>query len=198
MKSCNNHKLKHNQMKPLTPDWVHLIKNQPNKGLNLVYNQFKNPFCNWVKTKGDFSSYDAADIFQSSVTILHQNITLGKVDSLECIKSYLFAIGKNKISEKLRANKKRIKLSNSLKNKPPYILNEDNVQHSDEEKMNSANNALEKLGDPCKTVIRLYYIEEYSLEEIAKIMGYKNKETVKTKKYKCINRLRKLIKEEKH
>jgi RNA polymerase sigma factor (sigma-70 family) len=45
--------------------------------------------------------------------------------------------------------------------------------------------ALEKLGDPCKKLLLLFYWDEYSLEQIAAAMGFANAETVKSKKYQC-------------
>ena len=45
--------------------------------------------------------------------------------------------------------------------------------------------ALERLGDPCKTLLVLYYWEELTTEEIAVKLGYANSDTVKSKKYQC-------------
>ena len=60
-------------------------------------------------------------------------------------------------------------------------------------KLSSA--AMETLGDPCKTLLLLYYWEEKSQEEIAAQMGFANAATVKSKKYTCKKILAKILKE---
>ena len=54
---------------------------------------------------------------------------------------------------------------------------------------------LEKLGDPCKRLLLLYYKEGLSMQQIADQLGYKNSDTAKNQKCKCIVRLRNLFKE---
>ena len=54
--------------------------------------------------------------------------------------------------------------------------------------------AMELLGDPCKSVLIYYYFNQMSMSEIADRMNYSNANTVKVKKYKCKKRLDVLIK----
>ena len=53
--------------------------------------------------------------------------------------------------------------------------------------------ALQKIGDPCKMLLEKFYFEGLKLDELLGIMKYANKDTLKTKKYKCIQRLKKLM-----
>jgi RNA polymerase sigma factor (sigma-70 family) len=55
--------------------------------------------------------------------------------------------------------------------------------------------AIEKLGDPCRTLLTLYYWEELPQEEIAQKMGFANAATVKSKKYSCKKMLEKILKD---
>jgi DNA-directed RNA polymerase specialized sigma24 family protein len=55
--------------------------------------------------------------------------------------------------------------------------------------------ALEKLGEPCRTLLLLFYWEELSMDEIAGRLGFANAETAKSKKYQCKKELQRLLKE---
>jgi len=55
---------------------------------------------------------------------------------------------------------------------------------------------LQLLGDPCKTLLELYYYKRLSMAQITSSMDYKNVDTTKNLKYKCIKRLRRLFEEE--
>jgi len=54
-------------------------------------------------------------------------------------------------------------------------------------------NALQKIGEPCKSLLEAFYIEKKSMPEIAGIFGYTNADNAKTQKYKCLIRLKKLF-----
>ncbi len=54
-------------------------------------------------------------------------------------------------------------------------------------------NALNKIGDPCKSILEAYYIQKKSMPEIADIFGYTNADNAKTQNYKCLLRLKKIF-----
>ena len=62
-----------------------------------------------------------------------------------------------------------------------------------EEHIELAKSCLEKLGDPCKSILELFYYHKMSMEDIQQHAGYKNSATAKNIKYKCLRRLRKLF-----
>jgi DNA-directed RNA polymerase specialized sigma subunit len=45
-----------------------------------------------------------------------------------------------------------------------------------------------KMNDTCKQILNLFYYEKKSMEEIATILNYKNADTVKSKKSRCISK----------
>ena len=56
--------------------------------------------------------------------------------------------------------------------------------------------AVAKLGEPCRTLLVLFYWEERSLQEIARQMHFANTDTVKSKKYQCKKSLEKILSDE--
>ncbi|WP_026764107.1 RNA polymerase sigma factor [Sediminibacterium salmoneum] len=53
----------------------------------------------------------------------------------------------------------------------------------------------EKMGVHCKKILQLFYYEEKKLEEIVHLLGYENKDVVKSQKSRCIKQLKTLIAE---
>ncbi|MGB6649412.1 MAG: sigma-70 family RNA polymerase sigma factor, partial [Bacteroidota bacterium] len=49
------------------------------------------------------------------------------------------------------------------------------------------------LGEPCRTLLLLFYWEERSMGEIAVELGFANADTAKSKKYQCKKALEKLL-----
>ena len=49
---------------------------------------------------------------------------------------------------------------------------------------------MENLGEPCKTILKDFYIYKLSMEEISDKFGYTNSDNAKTQKYKCLQRLK--------
>ena len=58
---------------------------------------------------------------------------------------------------------------------------------------NKMGEALKLLGEPCKTIIEDFYINNRSMKEICEDFGYTNADNAKTQKYKCLQRLKKLF-----
>ena len=54
-------------------------------------------------------------------------------------------------------------------------------------------NALAKIGEPCKGLLEAFYINKKQMQEIAVLFNYTNADNAKTQKYKCLNRLKKLF-----
>lgn len=54
-------------------------------------------------------------------------------------------------------------------------------------------NAMSKIGEPCKSLLDAYYIQKKNMQEIATDFGYTNADNAKTQKYKCLVRLKKLF-----
>jgi DNA-directed RNA polymerase specialized sigma24 family protein len=53
--------------------------------------------------------------------------------------------------------------------------------------------ALQKIGEPCKSLLEAFYLEKKSMPEIAEMFGYTNADNAKTQKYKCLLRLKKIF-----
>ena len=131
---------------------------------------------------------DALDVFQVSVVILYDNVITGKLEKLTSgIHTYIKGIARNKALELIRATKNRSG-AHHFSYMQVYV-EEENDTAILEDQLTAAIQSLDNLGDPCKSLLQLYYYYDLSVEDITIKLGYKNADTTKNQKYKCLKRL---------
>jgi RNA polymerase sigma-70 factor (ECF subfamily) len=168
-------------------DWIQYIKRNEDQALKEIYFRFKDPCTRWIESHFNCDRDEAEEIFQLSVVILYDNIVSGKLTILSSdLQFYLNGIAKNKAFELIRKKQNTISLDDSLV--LFHYVNED-PDSEYEDQLQLASQALEALGEPCKSLLELYYYNELNMEEIASQLGYKNSDTAKNQKYKCLKRL---------
>jgi len=171
-------------------------KENGEKELKEIYNLYRNEFLSWAVRNYSCSDEDAKEVFQQVMVIFYENIIVGKVTEITTqVKTYLFSIGKNKIQELLRMKTRRASYSHD-----DYLMNTEHFYGDEEdnyeETVHKVNKRLEELGDPCKSILVQYYYHRRNMQEIAEKFNYKNSDTVKNLKYKCLQRLKKICEPE--
>ncbi len=175
-------------------DIIHRIQNSDDSVFTELYRSFRDEFVIWISRKQRINEQDACDVFQNAVVIFYQNVKSGKITHLtSSVKTYLFGIGLNKGREWRR------KESKIASEEPSPLLLEsmmDSYEAKEKEELEDQiklmYSALRKIGDPCKSILELYYFQRLTMEEIASLNGYSGSSSVKTQKYKCMARLRKI------
>jgi RNA polymerase sigma factor (sigma-70 family) len=164
--------------------------------LGFVYEKFRAEFLHWICREYNCSIEDGKDIYQVSILIFYDNVKSGKLEHLiSSIKTYLFGIGKNVAKENMRKAKRHTPI-NQEKWLKEYLIDDTETSPIEEDVFSTAKKAVEKLGQPCQKLIELFYYEKKSMDEISSILNYKNAETAKNQKCKCMARLRKLFEQE--
>jgi RNA polymerase sigma factor (sigma-70 family) len=169
---------------------IEQIQSGDHKAIERIYKQFKEEFLDF-SSRFAISEEDAVDIYQDSIVVLYENILSGKLTSFtSSVKTYLFAIGKYKIY-------------NSLKVKPiiediddyKYILKEEDNEEFllQEQNIEKLRRAYRQLGGRCQEVIKLFYYENQTIEEIKERLDYTTKDVVKSQKSRCIKQIRELL-----
>lgn len=135
---------------------------------------------------------DAADLFQETVIVLYEKIKKGNFE-LQCLlKTFLYSVARRLWLKKLQQQQRYISQADGL---AETILVEDEIEshlklQNDFYLMESSMN---KIGEPCKSLLQAYYLQKKHMNEIAQEFGYTNADNAKTQKYKCLVRLKKLF-----
>jgi RNA polymerase sigma factor (sigma-70 family) len=175
---------------------VHLVHSGDGAGLSFVYEKYRREFISWIRKFSNCSLEEAQEYYQAATLILYENIVSQKVTELQSsLKTYLFGIGKN-LTYQYHRKSKRLE-----KAKAEYMIEleiaGDPLPGAHRElNLNLVIKALTLIGQPCHQLLDFFYFSKKSMEEISASMGYKNPETAKNQKYKCMERLRKLVEDE--
>lgn len=161
--------------------------------IRLLYREYQPDFIAWTRKTFGLAPDEAREIFQESVVTLYENVINGKlVDVKSSIKTYLFAIGKNKTFEFLRRKGRIESLDNLSRSQEPVDEAVAGFE-SDSEMMRRQKimkECVRELGQACQDILTLYYFQQLSLVQICEKLQYKNEETVKSQKFKCMQQLR--------
>lgn len=135
---------------------------------------------------------DAADLFQDVVVVLFEK-SKQPLFELNCqLRTFIYSVARRLWLKKLQPNQRLVIQSDSLEETVP--VEEEIESHlKKQDNFNIMEQALSKIGEPCKSLLEAYYIQMKHMHEIAASFGYTNADNAKTQKYKCLVRLKKLF-----
>jgi RNA polymerase sigma factor (sigma-70 family) len=136
---------------------------------------------------------DAEDILQEALIVLWEKVRSGSFEYRAKLSTYIYATAKNLWFRRLAQRRHEVPGTNdnfetAAEDATPVELLEET------ERITAVQETMEKIGNPCRDILLLYYWEERSMEEIAVKLGFANADTVKSKKYQCKKMLEQLVK----
>ncbi len=179
-------------------DWIKGVDSDAESFFEHLYSEYRESCSKWLQANYNIRPENAPDIFQQAILILYDNIQLKKVQFQEDtkVKTYLYGIAKNLAMSNIRYIKKWSQV-NEPEKVFDVILDQDSMVQDENDnaksKVLSLNKALESIGESCKKLLTLFYYHSLKMNEIAEKLNYTNASTAKAQKYKCIQRLKKLV-----
>ncbi len=160
------------------------------EALEEVYTKYREGFVHWITNTHQCTRDEAIEVFQYSILTFYENVVEGTFEEMKSagVKTYLYSIGKNKLLGDYRKSLK-VTFSDQVETEE-YSELETDTDQVQKEKIDRITAALQGLGDPCKRLLELFYFNNLSNDEIAEMMNYKNGNTVKNLKYKCLQRVK--------
>ena len=156
------------------------------------------------------SLYDAENLYQDAFIAVQENLQQGRIKEDTSWKSYIMTIGMNMASKAWRKigktesadggfNYEEDDSRSNVARKVEELLRTlpddegDAPLYKDPEAQSLLGKELIHTPEPCASIIRLFYYEELSMDEIAEEIGYKNATTAKAKKSQCMTDLIKRV-----
>lgn len=135
---------------------------------------------------------DAKDIFQESVIVLYNKVKSGNFELNSKLKTFIYSVCRRLWLKRLNA---QTRSSRHIRDFSEFHPVDDDLEKQEEKdrQFTMMERALVQLGEPCKTIIEDYYLQNRSMQEISEKFGYTNADNAKTQKYKCLQRLKKLF-----
>ena len=164
------------------------IANDDKGALDLLYKEYREPFISYFKRYA-ISDEEIKDLYQDTMIAFYQNGVRGKLGSLRSsIKTYVFGIGKHKAIDLIKKHAKTKAL-------PEKETEYEAIDLDDEEltkEQRKLKKHFKKLGASCQKMLTMFYYRGLDIKDIVEAGGYKDNNTVKSHKSRCLKKLRTL------
>lgn len=161
------------------------------------YDDLRAAFISYFRKKYNIDTDTISDIYQETYYIVFKKVKYNQLNELSCtLKTFVYSIGSNLLMNELRSKKL---LTNDLEKslKSEISLEQDVVEEEEEfmKKTSIVNDAVNKLTDICRSIIKMFYWEKMKLSDILfKLPGHQSLDALKVQKYKCMKKLEESIK----
>ncbi|MGB0851092.1 MAG: RNA polymerase sigma factor [Bacteroidia bacterium] len=158
------------------------IRNGEQKGFKKLYNYLP-VVKKWLIANG-CAKEDVPDIFQQALLVFCEKCQNPDFTLTASIDTYLFSVSKFVFYAKTRKDKK----PSSLDELELAASNDLDELLQKEERLYVASQAFAKLGDKCRSILRLFYLKKETMKSIAAKVGLRNEKVAKNQKYKCLKK----------
>lgn len=144
------------------------------------------------------SRSDANDLFIDALLIFRDKILDDQLEYLTNPRQYLLGVC-------IVLNKKRLRLQGNQNKLGLVFTSDDLVASSYEEQVidreisyeqqRKVMHSFKQLGDACREILTLFYVDHFSMKEIAHKMSFASSDVVKTKKMRCLKKWREIFRE---
>ena len=147
----------------------------------------------WV-LRNNGGAEEAKDLFQEAIMVFYKNLMQGKYEHRAKISTYLFEI--------CRRNWMTFLNRKAGRQEPLGEVHRDNMKtEAFEVEINPKkrslkhylDEALEQLGEPCKSLIQATVQLKRKMEEVAREFGYSDAHSARQQKLRCMKRLRGMV-----
>ncbi|NGM66284.1 RNA polymerase sigma factor [Sphingobacterium sp. SGR-19] len=169
------------------------IREGNNLAIQQLYQIHFPPIANMViNNRG--SREEAQDIFQETVMVLYNKISDGDFVLSSRLQTFLYAISKRLWLKHLTRGEAKYH-KDSIDDYGESLAAEEIIEDHEVKEANlvQMEDALDGLGEPCRTILYDFYIQGRSMTAICEKFGYTNADNAKTQKYKCLQRLKKIF-----
>lgn len=165
-----------------------------NSAIFFIYQQYAETIKSFILANSG-TPPDAEDIFQETVVTFIDLVKKEKFRGEASVKTFLTAIARN-----LWLNELKKRTRSGVREKA-FETNRENTEMdvsqyiTDREVKQQFVEVLGKLGEPCKKLLTLFYYENLSMKDMVHHLPYENEQVVRNKKYKCLQALTDLVKQ---
>jgi RNA polymerase sigma factor (sigma-70 family) len=169
------------------------IREGRDDGIVYLYSTYRKEFCQWAVKHYPADHDIAQDAFQETMLAFRFNLVHNRIGEMKStLKTYLFAIGKNQLINRLKKRHHEIS-SDDL----TLLQHQQSMVKRDPEELTERQERIKKLiknmEEPCHSILKMFYYLGYSMDVIAQRMDYKNEDVAKSQKARCIKKIREAL-----
>ena len=158
---------------------------------------------NYLRKKFSVSDDDIEDAFYGSLKDIIEKDRAGKLSEITCSFTTFFnKVCINQTLKLIRKKEKTVPFFDDRKISNTNAVRDDKVDalygfcmdtEEEDRKVRLellVNNIIASMTDTCKNILHSYYWDDFSTSTIADMFNFSNADSVKTQKYKCMNKFR--------
>lgn len=163
--------------------------------LDQLYLQHRAAFVTYAERQLYATQEDALDCFQDAVIAFYKNTVSGRLTELTCsIRTYLFSIGKRLIYRRNHQRQREQPTDHEAGVSPADELDWSLIdQFENEHQRLMLQHAMQRLGEPCRQLLTLYYYHRYPIESVMTALDLPSAGATRIKKMRCLKELKKLV-----
>lgn len=171
-------------------DFIEGLRTGSNEVLSALYKKYYNIVLKLIVNNSG-TEEAARDIYQETVIVLYENAQKPEFE-LNCqLQTYIYSVARRLWLKQLKKNGRTFLLKEDDDSEMADVSEDINEHAGREEEIEKMNLSLANLGEPCATLLRDFYVQRLSMDQIAEKFGYTNADNAKNQKYKCLQRLKK-------
>jgi len=169
--------------------FIHGLRIGNSEVLTALYKKYYNLVLKLVVNNSG-SSDAAQDIYQETIIVLFENVQKPQFE-LNCqLQTYIYSVAKRLWLKQLKKNGHVFLIKEDGEGEIADVTEDLSLHQQKEKDFEKVNQSLENLGEPCAALIKDFYVNKLSMDEIAEKFGYTNSDNAKNQKYKCLQRLK--------
>jgi len=169
-------------------------RDQLNRAIYFIYQHYSSTISSFIIANNG-SPQDGEDIFQETVVTFIDLVQHNKYRGEAAIKTFLVAIARNLWLNELKKRARSDKREKVFENNRETVEADVDQHIAEREIKQQLLTVLNKLGEPCRKILTLFYYENLSMKDIVHHLPYENEQVVRNKKYKCLQHLTGLLKQ---
>ena len=190
----------------ISKDWMEKLKSGDNQPLADMMQQYGATAVRRLVQKMNCPESEAKDIFVEILLNLREKVVSGKLEAVQNLPAYLFGACRNRWLKIVEQKQKKVQKTGEVFRYfyedrfgedafDQLVQNEENdsLLLEKQERLHKILKALKTLTEKCQTILRLFYVEEKTMQEIAEQMQFSSADVAKTTKSRCFKKWRALI-----
>lgn len=161
------------------------IRSEDEAVMEYVYRKYYPMIAHFVKSNSG-NENDAEDLYQEGLLTVFQKIQSG--ENVLHLKTYIYAVCRFKWLHLLRYRRRHVETLVETQEFVEFAWDKAEDEPTPYEQVMWQ--ALDRLDENCRQLLLSFYYDKLSMEEIAARFGYNQANTAKSKKNKCMDRVR--------
>ncbi len=171
-------------------EYIEALADGGNAAIRSLYSELREPFFRYFENHYRLDRDTTADLLQEAVIGTWKNVQRGALtpDSLTCrLSTYVISIGIYRHLALSRQNDRNVPID-SVQYAGLQDMPDEDIY--DTEREDRIARALQRMTEPCNSMLRLFYYEDKGMETIAKTMDFPSVDAAKMQKHRCMQKLR--------